>query len=47
MLFRSPLDPKDLAWARDEVDALLAALDAMAQRLEALRALKLSLAGES
>ncbi|MFM7736977.1 MAG: hypothetical protein ACKOCT_18200 [Alphaproteobacteria bacterium] len=42
-----PLDPRDLEWARDEVDALLSALDAMAGRLESLRALKLSLAGEA
>ncbi|MBU6282264.1 hypothetical protein KGQ64_08495, partial [bacterium] len=42
-----PLDPAALAGARDEVDELLAALDAMAQRLEALRSLKQSLAGES
>lgn len=41
-----PLDPRELEWARDEVDAVLAELDAMAQRLEALRSLKSSLAGE-
>jgi len=42
-----PLDPGELEWARDEVDALLGALDGMASRLEALRALKQSLSGES
>jgi len=42
-----PLDPAELEQARDEVDALLAALDAMAQRMEALRSLKQSLSGES
>jgi len=43
----APLDPADLERTRDEVDALLVALDAMAQRLESLRALKQSLSGES
>jgi hypothetical protein len=43
----APLDPRELEWARDEVDALLGALDGMASRLEALRDLKQSLSGES